>query len=368
MSVPESLLKKQAALVNAASLSEVAPEPSGEPTSTVDAPVPEPAPVAVVDPTPAPVPTPASTVTPTQTYEQQWRTAQGMLDAASRENRSLKDEVDKLTDRTKELLGALDTLMTAQKQTPSPVPVAEPPAPIFTDEDATTLGDILTPIDRLIQERIASFGTPWKQDIATAIEAVKSELAQVATQVKGVAEKTAKSELSAFEQALKDACPEYLSIHSDPNFAPWLASMTDERSGQSYIDLYNQAVTKTFNAKSAALFMKEYQQAFGIAPAASIPVAPPIPAQAPVSSSPPVPPVPVIPEALRDQIAPARSSNAGDAGANAPVPRITLDDLSRAGIDLATRRRMPDGTFMTQDKFDALKKQYYNQEEAARKR
>lgn len=228
------------------------------PTDTPDAP-------------PAPKDPPAAADSdPQESWEQRYRTAQGLLKAESQrwatERRELKDEIEEL----KTVVG----------KAPATAPAtAKAPVATITDADLETYGpELLDVIGRKAQEMAA-------QIVDARMAELKPELEQTKKQVTDIAAQSYKSSEEKFYGELEREVPDWKAINTDQNWLAWLGEV-DQLSGvprQRYLD---NAAQQLDHAHVARLF-KAYKDAAGITPPpADSPAATPAPKKPSLSPSP----------------------------------------------------------------------------------
>lgn len=381
MSAPDAVLKKHAKILAEQEALTVAPtvEPVDVPASTDT-------PVVVAEPV-APVTVDADIVVPAPVTldpaENRLKTAQGIAEAAGKELREFRDKYDR---DIKEIKGENDSLRATvkeqldmmerfvkQAQAAPESTAPEPNKPSFDIPDAPTLtasdNDVLEAyegllpvfqkvfitkqeIGPLLQSALASL----EERIAGAVAPVKT---QVDTIVKTDAERRAERLVSDVNALLKAGfvegsnIPNCVDIDNSPEFAQWLKGMTD-LSGNSYVGAYQDAVSKTFDAKLAARIQKEFLLYSGGT------IAPTPPANAPTTITDPVvntvptvsaQPVSAIPAAIEDMIAPPRSN-----GGDIPTGRKTAATITQEQVlalgNLAWKTPTPENN---QAYVDALK-------------
>jgi gas vesicle protein len=340
MAIPKKLQEKRDALLVEQEATSVVP--GAEPV-IVDTP-PAPSVPSNDSATPAPENPPAAAVAapPSEDFEQKFRTAQGIADKAGKELRESREEISRLNDLVRQQMEAMDKLI-ANQAPPAP-PVQEPPAAphvpelpavdaLTEAEDAVLVAyDGLEAIIRKIarQEAIAVLGPHLEARVKALEEQFRQDFTPVKSQVESIALTAEQERANRFAGELAKEVKNCAAVHADPEFLKWISGMED-LSGAKYLDLYNQAVTQTFNVKVAARIQKEFLREKGAAPT-------PPPTPDPVA--PAAPSASVIPAGLEDQIAPPRSSG-GDVPPTPAVDAVTAEDVARAGTAYA-RNRTPE--------------------------
>jgi hypothetical protein len=262
-----------------------------------------------------------------------------------------------------------------QAQPPSESATPEPNKPSFNIPDVPTLtendNDVLEAYEGLLpvfqkvfitkqelgpllQSALASF----EERIAGAVAPVKT---QVDTIVKSDSERRAERLVADVNAALKAGfvegsnIPDCVAIDNSPEFAQWLKGMTD-LSGNSYVGAYQDAVSKTFNAKIAARIQKEFLLYSGgtIAPTST----PTEPVVTQAVNTVPAPSVSAIPAAIEDMIAPPRSSG-GDIPTGQKVDTVTEQEVADA-MNAYMRNR----TLAGKQKYEDLKARLYRKIES----
>ncbi len=358
MSLPTAVKKRQQELLDAQKAAEAASQPV-EPvvdTPTVPDPVPVPTPTEV---TPVPA-TPQPENPNSETFEARWKAAQGLLDKQSRELRALREESTTQKDSIKELLDSISATKTQTPEQPSTV-ISTPEIKLTEDEDEIlggVDGYMASAVRKLARNEFGNIASSLEQRIKTVEDALRSEFAGVKTQVENVAHKTEQQLLAEFNQKvakrMKDESGvDCFDVAGSESFLTWLDQKIDRRTKIKYAEIYKFAVTETKDVDTVVDLMNEYLKDMGLATSVK-PVVQDI--QQVVS---PVVLDDTIPDALKDQIAPARSSGAGTPGVTNSTPAISLDEVIRLGHIFKTHP-----TTANQQIYEDAKLKYYQNQQA----
>jgi hypothetical protein len=295
---PEQIIVAESAIVEDPLVVEPVVEPT-EPTAEVT-------PVAPIVPE-----------KPAETYEAQYRAAQGIakkagedLSAAQQENIKLRESVDKLMD-------SIDILLAKQKEVPIPEAKPEPViamanAEELTDDDKYVLGEETIPLYRkLIRSEIQSF-------IPEILNIVESKVSKFETRVDTVVRTTEEDrKRNKFNEELYGQIPNADVISREPEFAEW-AKGREDVEGNSYTGIYSKAAFTDFNAKPVINILKEY---LATKPVVVIPIIEPEPVT-----------IPNIPPELEEQIAPAKAVGSEVPGSKPKIEPITITEVADYGV------------------------------------
>ena len=155
-----------------------------------------------------------------ETFEQRWRTAQGMYNA----------EVPRLTTANAELTSRVQQLegLVASMQNPEPVAeVVAQPKSSLTDAEVEEYGESID-IMRKVSEEVAA---PYRAEIANLTQTI-SQLRGIAPRVEQIAANQANSSEQIFWSDLTTSVPEWRTINDDPDFQSWLLEV-DSLTGQT---------------------------------------------------------------------------------------------------------------------------------------
>lgn len=283
-------------------------EPLEQPNAT-----PKPEPVAPADP--APTTSTAAPADPEDSWEQRYRTAQGMMKAEAQRHATERQDMQKQIDALKEQVNKV----TAPPAEPAP------PAPksLVTEADLETYGpELLDVIGRKAQEMAADI-------VEKRMAELKPELDQTKERVETFAAQAYKTNEDKFYGELAKAVPDWQTVNADQQWLAWLGEV-DPLSGvprQRYLD---NAAQQLDHARTAALF-----QAFkdstgkGAAPESA-------PASAPA----------------RHDISPTPRTVGN---ASAPTPREPqAATVSRQEIDAHYKRSAHDASYRSSDEYKAM--------------
>ena len=245
-------------------------------------------------------------------------------------------------------------------------------APIVTVEDLTDAeddilggrdGDLASAVRKLATAEFATVAGTLEARIKAVEDALTAAISGVQTKVDTVVQTEEQRKVSSFMTALTSRVKNAEQIHQSADFQDWLGKQFDgEYAKVPLWDVYGAALNNDANvvASIQERYLKERTGA-----ATPPPVAPAIP---------PASPLDVVPEALRDQIAPDRSAAAGAPGetSTSAGADVTIDELVRYLEKVRTRGTWTDGTPATREKYEELKTKYYaaiaKQEAAARRK
>ena len=334
-SVPESLMNKRRKLQEETVAASTAPVP--EPVAGETPPKENP-PVAVVVPAePVVTPPPVIAEPLRETFEAQFKTAQGLLGKAGKDIQDIRDENARLQNQLREQMEMMDTFLKKQN-TPPPEPPAPPAQPVpdverlsDSENDVLAAYEGLEPIFRKISRQEAiSVGN-------TIAQVLREEFTGLVNPVSGkvdtIINTEQKRKASSFETTLNaelnrefpDAQFDCNEIHNNPDFGNWIAGRTD-MYGNLYVTrdkggVYNDALA-ALDVGIVTHIQKEYIRDRGItAPATpTIPVAPVAPARSTSGIHPD----------LEDQIVPAQVVSGGVPSTPAPVLPGSLEEVTQA--------------------------------------
>lgn len=217
-----------------------------------------------------------------ETFEQRWRTAQGMYNA----------EVPRLTAQNQELTARLQSMeqLIATMQT-APKPVAEPePAPVLestlTEGEKEEYGDSIDIMRKVSQEAIGQ----TQQQIAELQSTIKQLQGQIVPRVEQIAHAQAQTADQNFWAELTSTVPNWRAVNDKPEFQAWLLEV-DALSGLSRQTFLEDA-QRNMDASRVAGFFQAWLKKVGTSDAQSDPT-------------------PVPPTELERQVAPGVSRNSG---------------------------------------------------------
>lgn len=353
---------EEAAKVSAAAEPAVEPVKTGDPTPPVAVETPAP---ALVQPTPAPAPAPA--VDPKE--EARSKTLEGLLRKKGEELKESRAEVSKLQQMLTETLGKMNAMVA--QPAPTPAPKEEPPAPgpIITVQPLTEAedeilgganGDLANGMRKLVSEVLAASAVPAIEkrmiDSETRIAAIEKTLREaitgVETKVENVVQTQEQRQKNEFMSKLLGRVKNAVEINSSPEFQDWLTRQFDgEFVKEPLWNVYEKALNKDADVIAAIQerFLKD------VGGNGNAPTEPAVPAPAPVQTvvqAPVQAPAPAIPEALKDQIALPRSSDAG-VPPQKPVKPITMEDINKLQVKAQTLK-----TKQANDEFEEACKKF----------
>lgn len=310
-------------------------------------------------------------------YEQQYRTAQGIADRAGEEIKALRAELESRKGENQKLLDAVDRLVAA---TPAPIPEPEkkpePVAPLVTVQDLTDEeddilggkdGTLAHAVRKLVTADFAVVAGTLESRMRAVEEALTAAITGVQTKVDTVVQTEAQRKAASFMETLTGRVKNAEQIHHSADFQNWLGQQFDGEYARTPLwDVYAAALNQ--DANTVASIQKRYLKERTGGTTATAQTQPAAPAASPLDA---------VPEALRDQIAPARSVSAGAPGetsataGNAGNTGVTIEDVVKYAEKVRTRGTWIDGMPATREKYEELKQQYYQtikQQEAVARR
>lgn len=257
MSLPEQIQKQVDAAKSIIEQHYGTPAPEGDaPVLTTDAPA-----APVLDAAPE---TPAAPATPSaeeKTFEQRWRSLQGIYNAQAQE-----------LNNTKQRIAQLEQVLATMQSTPVVSPPAPPAQRNVTDADEEEFGERYVDfVQRATNDATAS--------LMATIDSLKTEVAQLrnlAPVVNTVAATQRKSAADQFFADIATAVPDWQSTNADPRFHEWLVT-PDPMTGIARQTYLESAQNSLDSARAVNIFRAWAQQGSGT-PAVTPPVTPPAPA------------------------------------------------------------------------------------------
>jgi hypothetical protein len=251
------------------------------------------------------------------TYEQRWRSLQGMYNS---ETTNLKAENNQLSQRVGQLEQLLTSLSTPQQQTAAQTRVDK----LITDKDVEDYGDSIDVMRRAAREEVASAN----QQVADLRDMVMQLQANVVPKVDGVMQRQALNAEQVFWAELSSYVPDWREINANQRFHDWLLEV-DPLSGlnrQTYLD----TAQNQLNAQRVAGFFRTWQSSN------SGPIA-----QSPRS---------VAASQLEKQIAPGRGRSASAVVNNNDTKSYTRADVAKFFDDV--RKGMYNGREQERDRIE----------------
>ena len=302
MAVPEQVRKQSEAvqaLYDDINTPTGIPSPQGEGASAEVVEItPAAAPVAnsVSERAPTPPPTEQGGEPKEETFEQKYRTLQGMYNADVPRLNAVNQE---LAGRVQNLEGLLSTMQNAPEAQPTAVPQQ---VSVLTDGEREEYGESID-IMRKVSQEVAGH---YQQQIADLTATVGKLQGQLIPRVEQIGAAQVQSAEQAFWSNLTTIAPGWREINDDPDFQSWLLE-TDPLSGltrQTYLD---DAQRNNDHVRVAGFFTS-WQSATGAALAQS---------QAPASQS-----------ELEKQIQPGKSRSGGAVSAG-KLRTYTPQDITK---------------------------------------
>ena len=190
-----------------------------------------------------------------ETYEQRWRTAQGMINA---ELPRLTAENQELTGRLKQMEELISTMQAAPVADPEPAPA---PKSLLTEDEVEEYGESIDIMRKVSQEIAAGY----EAQMATMQATIDELKGTVVPRVEQVAQQQAHSAEQSFWSDLADAVPTWRDINDKPEFQAWLLEV-DPLTGmtrQTYLD----DAQRNLDAPRVAQFFASWGQDNGTAQA-----------------------------------------------------------------------------------------------------
>jgi hypothetical protein len=256
-----------------------APAPAEAPTELAPA-----SPDSATEEAPAPAPIEPGDGTQEETFEQKYRTLQGMFNT---EVPRLNAENQELTGRVTQLEQLISTMQTATP-TPEPEPVPAPKS-VLTPEEEEEYGESIDIMRKVSQEVAAD----QARQIAALTTTVNELRGTIVPRVEDISNRQAQTADQTFWSQLTDSVPNWRDINENQDFQTWLLE-TDPLSGmtrQSYLE----DAQRNLDVVRVASFFSSWEKASGTAPAQPSRIAPT--------------------SELERQVAPGRGRNTGTPGA-----------------------------------------------------
>jgi hypothetical protein len=235
MSVPEQV-RKQSEAVQALYDDVAAPaetpspvEGEGSGAKVVDlAPTPAVPANSVVEPAPTSAPVEQGTGEPEETFEQKYRTLQGMYNAEVPRMNAMNQE---LTTRVQQLEGLISTMQNAPEPQQA---VAPQQISALTDAEREEYGESIDIMRKVTQDVVGEY----QQQIANLTATVGELQGQLVPRVEQIGAAQVQSAEQNFWSSLSSTVPNWRAINDHPDFQSWLLE-TDPLSGltrQTYLD------------------------------------------------------------------------------------------------------------------------------------
>lgn len=228
MALPAQVRKQSEAISKL--YEELNADAAGQETDTV-APAEEPvaAPAADSEPESAPAPKaeeqPAGDKTDEETYEQRYRSLQGMYNAEVPRLHAEKRELTKRVEQLEQLIASMNT---------SPAKAQEPAQKLITEQDIEDYGDSIDVMRRVFREEMSSKDT----EISELRNLVRQLQGTVVPQMQQLSQSHAVSNEQRFWADLQTAVPDWQEVNVNKEFQSWLLEV-DPLTGiprQTYLD------------------------------------------------------------------------------------------------------------------------------------
>jgi hypothetical protein len=184
------------------------------------------------------------------TYEQRWRSLQGMYNADTTRLRAENNQLSQRVGQLEQLIASLS----APQQAPAQAAAA---AKLITEKDVEEYGDSIEVMRRAAREEVAA----RDQEIAELRQVVMQMQANVVPKVESVVQRQALNAEQMFWTELSAEVPDWREINADQGFHNWLLEV-DPLSGvarQTYLDnAQNQ-----LDARRVAGFFRTWQSLNG---------------------------------------------------------------------------------------------------------
>jgi len=186
-----------------------------------------------------------------ETFEQKYKTLQGMYNA---EIPRLNSQVQEMTQRGQQMEQLIATMQAAPAPTSEPTP---PPASLLTEDEVEEYGESID-IMRKVSQEIAG---KYEQQLADMQAKVDQLQGTVMPRVEQLASQQAHSAEQNFWSDLVNIAPDWQSINESEDFKTWLLEV-DPLSGltrQTYLD----DAQRNLDVKRVASFFNSWQSATG---------------------------------------------------------------------------------------------------------
>jgi len=181
------------------------------------------------------------------TYEQRWRSLQGMYNA---DTTRLRTENNQLNQRVSQLERLISSLGAPQQaQTPAQAAATK----LITDQDVEDYGDSIDIMRKAAREELAS----RDRDLAELKHMVLQMQTNVVPKVDSVVQRQALSAENQFWSELSAEVPDWREVNADQNFQSWLLEV-DPLSGNNR-QVYLDAAQGQLDSRRVAGFFKIWQ-------------------------------------------------------------------------------------------------------------
>lgn len=238
-----------------------------------------------------------------QTFEQRYRTLQGMYNA---DTGRLRAENQQMQNR----LTQLEQLMTTMSQ--APAPAATPDQKFVTEQDIEEYGDSVDLMRRVTREETLAA----QREIAELRDTIRKLQANVVPRVEQVAQAQATSTEQHFWSELNSMVPDWRDVNASAGFHNWLLEV-DPLSGltrQTFLD----NAQRSYDAKRVAQFFTAWKQSSGNQVAQTT--------QRAAQSE------------LEKQVAPGKSRGGGQSSSGGQQKTYTQADIAKFYTDVRTGR------------------------------
>ena len=190
-----------------------------------------------------------------ETFEQKYKTLQGMYNA---EIPRLNSQLQEMTQRGQQMEQLIATMQATPAPTPEPTP---PPVSLLTEDEVEEYGESID-IMRKVSQEIAGKYEQQLTDMQAKIDQLQGT---VMPRVEQLASQQAHSAEQSFWSDLANIVPDWQSINESEDFKTWLLEV-DPLSGltrQTYLD----DAQRNLDVKRVASFFTSWQSATGAVPA-----------------------------------------------------------------------------------------------------
>lgn len=181
------------------------------------------------------------------TYEQRWRSLQGMYNADTTRLRSENNQLNQRVSQLEQLISSLGAPQ--QAQTPAQAAAAK----LITDQDVEDYGDSIDIMRKAAREELAS----RDRELADLKQMVLQMQTNVVPKVDSVVQRQALTAENQFWSELSAEVPDWREVNADQNFQSWLLEV-DPLSGNNR-QVYLDAAQGQLDSRRVAGFFKTWQ-------------------------------------------------------------------------------------------------------------
>lgn len=181
------------------------------------------------------------------TYEQRWRSLQGMYNADTTRLRSENNQLNQRVSQLEQLISSLGAPQ--QAQTPAQAAAAK----LITDQDVEDYGDSIDIMRKAAREELSS----RDRELAELRQMVLQMQTNVVPKVDSVVQRQALTAENQFWSELSAEVPDWREVNADQNFQSWLLEV-DPLSGNNR-QVYLDAAQGQLDSRRVAGFFKTWQ-------------------------------------------------------------------------------------------------------------